>query len=72
MEPKLSSTPFGQRVSLYIHPKLMVYVVDDNNEDNDIVTIDNDNKKQLVFLFFWKSNFIDTSFFLIIDIVCRD
>ena len=72
MEPKLSSTPFDQRVSLYIHPKLMVYVVDDNNEDNDIVTIDNDNKKQLVFLFFWKSNFIDTSFFLIIDIVCRD
>ena len=42
----------------------MVYVVDDNNEDNDIVTIDNDNKKQLVFLFFWKSNFIDTSFFI--------
>ena len=72
MEPKLSSTPFGQRVSLYIHPKLMVYVVDDNNEDNDIVTIDNDNQKQLVFLFFWKSNFIDTSFFIIIDIVCCD
>ena len=52
MEPKISSTPFSQRVSLYIHPKLMVFVVDDDNEDNDIVTIDNDNKKQLVFLFF--------------------
>lgn len=51
IEPKISSTPFGHRVSLYIHPKLMVFVVDDNNEDNDIVTIDNDNKKQLVFFF---------------------
>ena len=51
MEPKISSTPFSQRVSLYIHPKLMVFVVDDDNENNDIVTIDNDNKKQLVFFF---------------------
>lgn len=51
MEPKLSSTPFGQRVSLYIHPKLMVYVVDDNNEDNDIVTIDNDIRNNLFFIF---------------------
>lgn len=52
MEPKLSSTPFGQRVSLYIHPKLMVYVVDDNNEDNDIVTIDMIIRNNLFFYFF--------------------